>query len=305
MRTFRGLRRGGLIALAAGLAALLALAGAVPAAAESTYDIHGVITFQKAPEAGVRVCDLLTDICDETDSNGRYALSGLGVNPKIYATPGPGDSAWIETWYGDYSQSDLSWLDLNDAEHRPESVDIHLLPVPTITGTVISTTGVAVGGARVCVEGAANCVTANPRGRYRLVAQIPHGDWLTLVATASGYHPATKATSVATGVKITLARLHPPRIATSKPKLVGTKRVGKTLRVKRGSWGPGSLHFSYRWYRNGHRIAGAHKRTYRLTWADWRKNITVKVVATKPGYRTAVRSSKRTGWIRWSTWHRG
>jgi hypothetical protein len=287
------------------LAALLAVGGAVPAAAESTYDIHGVVTFQKSPEVGVRVCDLLTAICDETDNDGRYALSGLGANPKIYATPGPDDSAWIETWYGDYSDSSLSWLDLNDPDHRPESVDIHLLPVPTITGTVVSATGASVGGAKVCVEGSANCVTANVGGRYRLVAQIPRGDMLTLVATAPGYRPATKATSVAVGVKITLTSFHPPRVASSKPKLVGTKKVGKKLRVQRGSWGPGSLHFSYRWYRNGHRIAGAARSTYRLTWADWRKNITVKVVATKPGYRKAVRTSRGTGWIRWSEWHRG
>ncbi len=305
MRTFRGLRRGGLLGLIALLTAALTLVGAEPAVAEEgTYTVSGTVTFQGNPQPGVKVCELLTSICDVTDGGGGYSLSGVGSPAKVYASPGSNDSSWVETWYPNYTSSEYSSLDAGSPDW-PDSVGIELQPPPTVSGTVTSTSGEAVKKARVCVAGSANCVTTSARGEYRLLAQIPRGDMLTLVATAPGYRPATKATSVVVGVRITLTSLHPPRIASSKPKLVGTKKVGKKLRVKRGSWGPGSLHFSYRWYRNGHRIAGAARSTYRLTWADWRKNITVKVVATKPGYRTAVRSSKRTGWIRWSTWRRG
>lgn len=302
MRTIGKLRRVGLIGLATLLAGVLTSAGAAPAVAEEpTYDIVGIVDFDGIPQSGVQVCDLLTSICDDTDTAGNYALSGLGKTAKVYAKPGAADTGWIETWYPEFPRSDLSWLDLTSPE-RPDSIDIHLIQVTTISGVVVSTTGARISHALVCVAYSDNCTTASARGGYALQAQIPRDDDLILAASAPGYHSGQKATRATTKVKIVLTKVKPPRITSAKPKLLGTKKVGKKLRVKVGSWGPGSVHFSYRWYRNGHRISGATKRTYRLTWADWRKNITVKVVATKPGYRKAVRSSKSTGWIRWSTW---
>lgn len=304
MRAIQRLRRGGLIGLAVALVAALTVAGSEPAVATpNTYTIGGVVTFEGSPQSGVQVCELLTSVCDLTDKNGRYTLSDVGEIAKVYATPSANTSAWIETFYGDYPESDLSWLD-STSPNWPNSVDIHLLAAPTITGTVTTTSGKPVTSALVCVENSTNCVSAKAHGRYRLYAQIPKHSLLTLVAKAPGYRPAQTATSTTTDVKITLKKLRLPRTRSSKPVLIGKKKVGSKLRVKRGSWGPAGVHFTYRWYRNGHRIAGAHGRTYRLTWADWRKNIKVKVVATKAGYRKTVRTSKGTGWIRWSQWHR-
>lgn len=280
------------------------MAGAEPAVAEeSTYTISGVVTFEGSPQLGVEVCELLTSICDYTDHNGRYTLAGVGTPSKVYATPSAKDSEWVETFYPNYTDSERSWLESGSPDW-PNAVDIQLQAPPTITGTVTSTSGKRVNNAQVCVEDSKNCVMTSGRGEYRLYAQIPKHSLLTLVATAPGYRPAQTATSVTEDVSITLTKLRLPRIHAAKPKLVGKKKVGTKLRVKLGYGELSSAHVTYRWYRNGHRIAGAHGRTYRLTWADWRKNIKVKVVATKPGYRKTVKTSKGTGWIRWSEWHR-
>ena len=301
MRTFRGLRRGGLLALAAGLAALLSLGGAVPAAAEPTvFDVHGVVNFGEVPQRGVKVW--VGDISTLTDALGRYSLQDVPKGAVLLAGPTQARAPYIDTAWPSYPLG--SGLDGGgvDSSNSAGSMDFEMWPA--LSGVVLADSHRVIPHARVCVEGTDTCDITGPRGSFVLPSFVPRGGARGIVASAHGYR-STQVAAVSNDVTIILASLHPPRIATSKPKLVGAKKVGKKLRVKRGSWGPGSLHFSYRWYRNGHRIAGAHKRTYRLTWADWRKNITVKVVATKPGYRTAVRSSKRTGWIRWSTWHRG
>lgn len=306
MRTSRGLRRGGLIALAAGLAALLSLGGAVPAAAEpSVFDIHGVVNFKEVPQRGVKVWADDGSLSTITDAKGHYELRGVPEGAWLYAGPTQPGAAFVDTSWPSYPKDGpQSYLTGGSVDAAKAAVGMDFNLWAALSGTVRANTGHAVPNARVCVAGTDTCGVSGSRGSFVLATYVPRDGDLGLVVTALGYR-STHITTTSNEVTITLTRLHPPRIASSKPKLVGTKKVGKKLRVKRGSWGPGSLHFSYRWYRNGHRIAGAAKSTYRLTWADWRKNITVKVVATKPGYRTAVRSSKRTGWIRWSTWHRG
>lgn len=80
-------------------------------------------------------------------------------------------------------------------------------------------------------------------------------------------------------------------------KIVGKKKVGKVLRVKAGKWNPKPTALSYQWYRNGHRIAEATAKSYRLTPKDRRKRIQVRVVATVDGQKIAVHS-KRTPRVR-------
>lgn len=80
-------------------------------------------------------------------------------------------------------------------------------------------------------------------------------------------------------------------------KIVGKKKVDKVLRVKAGKWNPKPTALSYQWYRNGHRIAEATAKSYRLTPKDRRKRIQVRVVATVDGQKIAVHS-KRTPRVR-------
>ncbi|HAM45588.1 MAG TPA: hypothetical protein DCM67_11295 [Propionibacteriaceae bacterium] len=74
------------------------------------------------------------------------------------------------------------------------------------------------------------------------------------------------------------------------PKVLGKKQVGKVLRVNAGRWSPSPAKLTYRWYRGGHRIAGATHKTYRLTVKDRRKRIQVRVVAMVVDQKIIVRS---------------
>lgn len=126
MRAFRWLRRGGLLGLIALLTAALTLVGAEPSVAEEgTYTVSGTVTFQGNPQPGVKVCELLTSICDVTDGGGGYSLSGVGSPAKVYASPGSNDSSWVETWYPNYTSSKYSWLDAGSPDW-PDSVGIEL-----------------------------------------------------------------------------------------------------------------------------------------------------------------------------------
>jgi hypothetical protein len=86
----------------------------------------------------------------------------------------------------------------------------------------------------------------------------------------------------------------PGRITTKIPKITGTAKVGRTLKVTTGSWLPRPS-FTYQWYANGKRIAKKGTKTsFKLTAKQKGKRITVKVTARKTGYMTITKSSKKT-----------
>jgi hypothetical protein len=137
--------------------------------------------------------------------------------------------------------------------------------------------GAAIAGA----TGASYTPTAGDRGHRLTVA---------VTGARAGYAAATRISAervVGSGI-----------LATTTPKITGTRKVGRTLTASPGSWTSG-VTFSYRWYNNGKAITGATKKTYRLTWRDARDRITVKVTAKKSGYTTASRTSARTARIAW------
>ncbi|MDF1488955.1 hypothetical protein [Tessaracoccus caeni] len=83
-------------------------------------------------------------------------------------------------------------------------------------------------------------------------------------------------------------------LKTATPKISGTAKVGKTLKAKAGSWGPSTVKLSYQWYRDGAKIKGATKSSYKLTSKDKSKKITVKVTGKKSNYKTVTKTSKAT-----------
>jgi hypothetical protein len=78
------------------------------------------------------------------------------------------------------------------------------------------------------------------------------------------------------------------------PAIKGSVAVGKTLAASPGTWSPAPAKFIYQWFRSGKAIAKATGAKYVLTPADLDAKITVRVTASKPGYRTAGRMSKPT-----------
>jgi hypothetical protein len=81
-------------------------------------------------------------------------------------------------------------------------------------------------------------------------------------------------------------------------KIAGKTKVGRTLSARTSAWSPKPVRLAYTWYRNGKKIGGQTKRTYKLRSADKGKRITVRVTGTKPGYATSSKLSPRTATIK-------
>lgn len=80
-------------------------------------------------------------------------------------------------------------------------------------------------------------------------------------------------------------------LSAATPKVSGTYKVKKTLKVKAGTWGPSGVKLSYQWLRGGKAIKGATKTSYKLGKADKGKKISVKVTGTLSGYTTVAKTS--------------
>ena len=85
-----------------------------------------------------------------------------------------------------------------------------------------------------------------------------------------------------------------------KPTISGTVKAGKTLTAKAGTWSP-KPSFAYQWYRDGVKISGATKSTYKPTSSDCGKPLTVKVTGKKSGYAKKTVTSKATKKVACST----
>jgi hypothetical protein len=85
--------------------------------------------------------------------------------------------------------------------------------------------------------------------------------------------------------------------ASPDPLITGTAQVNQTLTANPGAWTPSPDKVSIRWYRSGKAISGATKATYKVTKADYKKAITVKVTASGSGYQTVTRTSLPTATV--------
>src|SRR5699024_9689234 len=54
----------------------------------------------------------------------------------------------------------------------------------------------------------------------------------------------------------------------TKPTISGTEQVGKKLFTDGGTWKPSNVERSYQWLRDGDKIPGATKDSYKLTDSD-------------------------------------
>jgi len=78
------------------------------------------------------------------------------------------------------------------------------------------------------------------------------------------------------------------KIIAGKPRITGTARVGKTVKASAGSWGPGEVKLTYRWYHAGRAIKGATKSSYKLKAADKGHTISVKITGRRTGFISAT-----------------
>ena len=101
-----------------------------------------------------------------------------------------------------------------------------------------------------------------------------------------GYLAASSASTAAT--------VRAGRLSARSPRITGTPKVGRTLKVTVGSWSPRPS-FRYQWYANGKRITSKGTRSsFKLTNKQKGKRITVRVRASKSGYATVSKLSRKT-----------
>ena len=122
-------------------------------------------------------------------------------------------------------------------------------------------------------------------------------------SAAGGVRIAVVTTGATATVEVTLATppvVGPPAtppiasFRTATPRITGTPKVGRTLKVKVGSWSP-RPRFTYQWYAGGKKITTkGTKSSLKLTAKQRGKKITVRVTATRPGYATTWKASKPT-----------
>lgn len=145
-------------------------------------------------------------------------------------------------------------------------------------------------GARTPIAGAVHAgypLLAADRG-FRILVKI--------TATDPNYTTASR-TSAASAI------VAAGTLTTKLPTISGTTKVGSRLYAHPFTWGPGTVHLTYQWYRLSasgapSAIKGATGSSRVLTSADRGHRLQVRVKGTKTGYTTAYRTSARTAAIR-------
>lgn len=119
------------------------------------------------------------------------------------------------------------------------------------------------------------------------------GQTLSVVerVTATGYHGASIKTSAPSIVMGGTTRL------ASAPSISGNLLVGSTLTAKTGAQFPSDATRTVRWLRDGVPITNATKWTYKLTTADLRRRISVRVTVTRALWSTSTSTSAATSRI--------
>lgn len=81
---------------------------------------------------------------------------------------------------------------------------------------------------------------------------------------------------------------------TRRPAIKGKSVVGQTLKATPGTWTPTPTSVSYQWLRDGKTIVGASTSSYRITRADRRHRISVRVFAVRDGSQASATSKTVT-----------
>jgi surface antigen len=108
------------------------------------------------------------------------------------------------------------------------------------------------------------------------------------VTVSQAGYADTVATSAAT-LPVALGTF----LNTAEPTVTGTAQVGETLTAHKGSFTPKPT-IAYQWTVDGQEVGGATAKTYTVRPQDEGKQIAVEVLASRPGYLTAVVESPTT-----------
>jgi hypothetical protein len=101
--------------------------------------------------------------------------------------------------------------------------------------------------------------------------------------------------SLAASAPVTVA---PGTFTAPRPTITGTKRVGSTLTVSRGTWSPQPSSVTYVWKADGVKIATRTSNRFVIPSQARGKHLTVTVIGSRTGYTTKSVTSYRTVTIR-------
>ncbi|GHH70774.1 hypothetical protein GCM10017772_17910 [Promicromonospora soli] len=101
--------------------------------------------------------------------------------------------------------------------------------------------------------------------------------------------------SLAASAPVTVA---PGTFTAPRPTITGTKQVGSTLTVSRGTWSPQPTSVTYVWKADGVKIATRTSNQFVIPVSARGKHLTVTVIGSRTGYTTKSVTSYRTVTIR-------
>ncbi|RNL63441.1 carboxypeptidase regulatory-like domain-containing protein, partial [Arthrobacter oryzae] len=112
---------------------------------------------------------------------------------------------------------------------------------------------------------------------------------VSVTGSKTGY-TSVKKTSASTAAVTAVPVLSPAPV----PTVTGSAKVGSTLTVVSGAWGPAPVVLSYQWRADGVAILGATKPTLTLSSARLGKTLTVSVTGSKTGFTSVKKTSAAT-----------
>ncbi|MEP9363876.1 lamin tail domain-containing protein [Nocardioides sp. CN2-186] len=118
----------------------------------------------------------------------------------------------------------------------------------------------------------------------------------TITLSVTGTKPGYQAATTTASALVAGATLTAPT-----PTVSGTPKVGQTLSVAAGSWGPGTVQLTYAWLADGLPIPGATGTTLDLGIDQVGSSITVRVTGAEAGYVTRTVASAPTAEVRRGT----
>jgi hypothetical protein len=125
-----------------------------------------------------------------------------------------------------------------------------------------------------------------------------------LPASAKGKVVSVKVTAAKAGYTSVSKTVKTVKVAAgvftkpSTPKITGKAKVGTTLKAGLGTWSPKPSSYKYQWYLNGKKVKGATSSKFKLPKSAKGKRVTVRVAASKSGFKKLYITSGATGKVK-------
>jgi protocatechuate 3,4-dioxygenase beta subunit len=283
--------------------------GTVTTAVDARWDLW--VEAQRAVNGDWEVVDRAG-----VEENGDYRLDVAPGTYRVRVGDSSGENV-TSFWSSTPGAVEPEEIHLPSEVSSAEGIDLALARAGRISGHLVTSLGGRAYGTEVYVfarrAGAWEKVTSeyvnHAMAKYD-IGGLPPGDYRVGFRTAVWSDLASElwrdAPSLASATEVhvepaTATRvdgvLSPPVRSVSTPRVRGTPRVGKVLRVLT-RWTPLDTRLGYLWRANGKRIRGADGPTYRPRARDSGKRLTVSVAGSRLGYHSAALTVAVKGRVR-------